>query len=227
MSTFEQTTFVQRAARFSWQLSILTVFLAVLSRTVPGALVVGECFAFAAIISGVAFGGLALLGVSRTGSRYALRPALIGTLANGILFFIFVTNFVKGYQDSRRAAEYRRHVAEAKVLARTFFPTNHLGTWEAQTTNGERITWTFTPARFTWTTRKGQSQQFQYEMDYQKNPVWFTVPSQQSGMAPMLMIVEFIGRDKMRALGTASGSIIRPTEFGEGKTDILEFERRR
>lgn len=53
-----------------------------------------ESLALALICSGLVLGVIALLGIRKHGSQKLLLPALIGMTANGLLLFIFVTNFL-------------------------------------------------------------------------------------------------------------------------------------
>ena len=53
-----------------------------------------ELLALALIVLGLIFGVIALFGIRKHGSQKLLLPALIGLTANGLLIFIFITNFL-------------------------------------------------------------------------------------------------------------------------------------
>jgi hypothetical protein len=56
--------------------------------------VIIELTALVLILVGMIFGVVALFGISKHGAKRILAPALAGIVINGLLLFIFVTNFV-------------------------------------------------------------------------------------------------------------------------------------
>jgi hypothetical protein len=59
-----------------------------------GARVIIELVALLLIVVGLVFGIVALFGISKHGTKGILAPAIVGIIINGLLLFIFVTNFM-------------------------------------------------------------------------------------------------------------------------------------
>lgn len=53
-----------------------------------------DLIAFGVMTIGLIFGLIALAGISRYGAKGILAPAIVGIILNGLLLFIFVTNFL-------------------------------------------------------------------------------------------------------------------------------------
>ena len=100
----ENTTFAHQAAKLSWVCPIIAFILVAFGGQV-GARVIIELTALLLIIVGLAFGIIALFGISRHGSKGILAPAIVGIIINGLFLLIFVTNFTaarakaKGHAD--------------------------------------------------------------------------------------------------------------------------------
>ena len=54
------------------------------------------------IIVGLVFGIIALFGIGRHGSKGILIPAIVGIIANGLLLFIFITNFLAARANAQQ-----------------------------------------------------------------------------------------------------------------------------
>jgi len=214
----------RRAANLSWQLFIVTVILVMLSHQIPGGLVIIECIAFFTISIGLVCGIVGLVGGgSEPGAKRSFLPALAGTVLNGLLLFIFITNFVA----ARNAVKQSLQQSTAPMTSRQELVDRltHLGTWDAKTPKGGLITWVFTPQDFTWVYPDGKKFTMAYEIDYTKTPVWLTLTSLKTGDTMLLGIIEFIGPAKMRVLGSLPDSQTRPTDFGNDRS-VLVFEKR-
>ena len=108
----QTTSFSHQAAKLSWVCPILVVLLLACGGRV-GARVILELAALLLIVVGFVFGLIALFGVRAHGSRSILAPALVGILINGLLLFIFVTNFVAA---RARARQQRSDVSVPTVV---------------------------------------------------------------------------------------------------------------
>jgi hypothetical protein len=51
---------------------------------------------------------IALAGIPKYGVSGILAPALVGIVCNGLLIFIFVTNFLAGRAEARRSVDARQ-----------------------------------------------------------------------------------------------------------------------
>jgi hypothetical protein len=89
----QTTTFAHQAARLSWVCPIIVFILLALGGK-AGARVIIDRIALLFIIVGLLFGIIALFGISRDGSAGILASAFVGIIMNGLLLFIFVTNFM-------------------------------------------------------------------------------------------------------------------------------------
>lgn len=89
----QPTAFAHQAAKLSWVCPII-VFVLVAFGGHIGARVIIELIALLLIVVGLIFGIVALFGISRHGSQGILAPAIVGIIMNGLLLFIFVTNFM-------------------------------------------------------------------------------------------------------------------------------------
>jgi len=75
--------------------------------------VILDFVALALIVVGLIFGIIALFGISRHGSKGILAPAVIGIIINGLLVFIFVTNFMA----ARARAQQQTGIEASPVVA--------------------------------------------------------------------------------------------------------------
>lgn len=94
MSTPPQTSaFAHQAAKLSWACPIIIFLLLVAGKQAISPLIL-DLLGFLLIVVGLIFGVIALCGISRHGTKGILAPAIVGIVINGLLLFIFVTNFV-------------------------------------------------------------------------------------------------------------------------------------
>src|SRR5262245_30976873 len=90
-----ESNYAQRTARASWQMFFVVAILAVVASRVPRGLpaFIVESLAFLTMVAGLICGLVAIAGISKVGSARVLWPALAGIILNGLLIFIFLTNF--------------------------------------------------------------------------------------------------------------------------------------
>jgi hypothetical protein len=84
--------FSQQAAKLSWVCPILLFGLLAFSRQMGAPLII-DLVSFLFIVAGLACGVIALFGIPRLGRKGILMPAIAGLIINGLLLFIFVSNF--------------------------------------------------------------------------------------------------------------------------------------
>ncbi len=81
-----------QAANASWASSVIVFFLLIFSSV--GARLVLELIALLLIFAGIGLGVAALFGIRKYGPKNIFAPALVGIVINGLLLFIFITNFL-------------------------------------------------------------------------------------------------------------------------------------
>ena len=100
------TWFSHQAAKLSWLCPIIIFVLLMFSRQM-GARVIIELVSLLLMVVGFVFGVVALFGIRTHGKSGILAPAIVGIIINGLLLFIFVTNFLAA---SARAQQRRGDV---------------------------------------------------------------------------------------------------------------------
>jgi predicted membrane protein len=86
-------TFTHQAAKASWIAPLVVIALFVFGHQVA-ARVILELIALVLIVAGICLGIAALFGIRKHGRKGIFAPALAGLILNGLLLFIFITNFV-------------------------------------------------------------------------------------------------------------------------------------
>jgi lipopolysaccharide export LptBFGC system permease protein LptF len=89
----QATAFAHQAAKVSWVCPIIVFVLVPLGGQVAARVII-ELIALLLIIVGLVFGVIALSGIRKHGSKGILAPAIVGIIINGLLLFIFITNFL-------------------------------------------------------------------------------------------------------------------------------------
>jgi hypothetical protein len=84
--------FAFQAAKGCWGSSIIVFLLLMFGKPVASGVVV-ELVALVLMICGLGLGVVALFGIPKHGSSKILIPSLVGMAINGLLLFIFITNF--------------------------------------------------------------------------------------------------------------------------------------
>jgi hypothetical protein len=102
-STSESIGFAHGAAKGSWLCTILAVVLFQIGKR-TGQVVMFELLGLLAIMAGLLLGVIALFGIPKYGAKGILGSALTGIAINGLLVFIFVTNFIAAREKARRGA---------------------------------------------------------------------------------------------------------------------------
>ncbi len=87
------TAFAYQAAKASWVGPIFIFFIFVFGHQVK-ARVVLELIALVLMAAGFCLAIAALFGIRKYGRKGILAPALVGFVLNGLLLFIFITNFL-------------------------------------------------------------------------------------------------------------------------------------
>ena len=85
--------FAHQAARASW-LGPIVIFVMFAAGHQVAAQFVLELIALALIVAGICLGVAALCGIRKHSRKRILTPALVGLILNGLLLFIFITNFL-------------------------------------------------------------------------------------------------------------------------------------
>lgn len=89
----QATAFANQAAKASWIAPLVVLALFVFAHQIA-ARVLLELIALGLIVTGICFGVAALFGIRKHGKKGILTPALVGLILNGLLLFIFITNFL-------------------------------------------------------------------------------------------------------------------------------------
>src|SRR5690349_17641055 len=101
--TPQNTGFAREAAKASWASSVIVfLILALGSRT--GAKAILELVSLVLILLGLSLGFIALFGIRKHGMKGILAPAITGIIINGLLVFIFATNFFAARARAQRDA---------------------------------------------------------------------------------------------------------------------------
>jgi hypothetical protein len=89
----QTTSFAYEAARASWTGPIVIFFLLTFGHQVTTRAVL-DLIALGLIVVGISCAVVALCGIRKHGTKGILGPALVGIVLNGLLLFIFITNFI-------------------------------------------------------------------------------------------------------------------------------------
>lgn len=112
MNTAPQTKpFAHQAAKLSWVCPIIIFLLLVAGKQAISPLIL-DLIGLLLIVVGLIFGIIALFGISKHGTKGILAPAIVGIIINGLLLFIFVTNFVA----ARARAQQHAGIEPAPVV---------------------------------------------------------------------------------------------------------------
>ena len=110
----QKTSFSHQAAKVSWVCPIIILLLLVVGRQ-SGATVIIEFVALLLIVVGLVSGVVALFGIRTHGRSAILAPASVGIIIDGLLLFIFVTNFMA----ARARAQQQRGDAPSPAVQST------------------------------------------------------------------------------------------------------------
>jgi len=93
--------FAYQAAKLSWVCPLILVVINIFAKQVASPLII-DLLALVLIAVGFVFGIIALCGIPRHGPRGILGHALAGLVINGLLIFIFVTNFMAARANAQQ-----------------------------------------------------------------------------------------------------------------------------
>ena len=109
----ETKAFAHQAAKLSWVCPIIIFLLLVAGKQAISPLIL-DLIGLLLIVVGLIFGVIALFGISKHGTKGILAPAIVGIIINGLLLFIFVTNFVAA---RARAQQQHTGIEPSPVVA--------------------------------------------------------------------------------------------------------------
>jgi energy-coupling factor transporter transmembrane protein EcfT len=89
----QPVAFAYQAAKASWIGPIIIFLLFAFAHQVAAGVLL-ELIALVLIVAGICLGVAGLFGIRKHGKKGILAPALVGLVLNGLLLFIFITNFV-------------------------------------------------------------------------------------------------------------------------------------
>jgi len=87
------TASAYQAAKGSWIAPLVVFALFVFGHQIAAPVIL-ELIALVLIVAGIGLGIAALFGIRKYGKTGILAPALVGLIMNGLLLFIFITNFL-------------------------------------------------------------------------------------------------------------------------------------
>jgi hypothetical protein len=96
-------SFAHQAAKASWASAVILILLLAFGRRVAPPVIL-EMIALVLILVGFTSGILALFGIRKHGAKGILAPALAGIMINGLLLFIFFSNFFAAIARARTRA---------------------------------------------------------------------------------------------------------------------------
>lgn len=110
------TSFSHQAAKLSWVCPLMIFLISVVRRQIgsPTVMVICDLVALLLVLVGLIFGIVALFGISRHGKKGILIPAIVGIIINGLLLFIFVTNFMAA---RARAMQQQSGIKNSPMIA--------------------------------------------------------------------------------------------------------------
>lgn len=94
-------SFPRQAAKASWMIFILIIFISIFGHKVMMLKVIMELLIMLLSVTATILGIIALCNIPKYGTKNILFPAIIGLVLNGFLIFIFITNLVSSYYRNR------------------------------------------------------------------------------------------------------------------------------
>jgi hypothetical protein len=107
----ETKAFAYQAAQLSWICPIIMYLILVADKQISSPMIL-DLVALMLIVVGLIFGIISLSGISEHGSKGILAPAIVGIIINGLLLFIFVTNFM----TARARAQQHTNIEASPVV---------------------------------------------------------------------------------------------------------------
>ena len=93
-----------QAAKLSWVFPVIVFLLLTATRQVADRVTV-ELIALLLILVGFVLGVIALFGMRKYGPKGILAQAMVGIVINGLLLFIFITNFLAARARAQQRTE--------------------------------------------------------------------------------------------------------------------------
>lgn len=116
----EYTPLSKQAAKLSWACPVILILATAVGHQIASPLVF-DLVCLLLIVVGFAAGVIALFGIPAHGTSGILFPAIIGIIINGLLLFIFVTNF---FAARERALQQNSRLENAPIAIRLNVATN-------------------------------------------------------------------------------------------------------
>ena len=110
-----KSTFSHQAARLSWICPLIAFLVVIVGKQIASQVAM-DLIVLCFTLTGLIFGLIALLGIPRHGWKGIIGPAMAGLVINGLLLFIFVTNFLAARAKLQRRAD---HVSPPIVIVGT------------------------------------------------------------------------------------------------------------
>src|SRR5687768_5866635 len=107
-------SFSHQAAKLSWVCPIIIFVLLMFSRQI-GARVIIEMVSLLLMVVGLVFGIVALFGIRTHGKSGILAPAIVGIIINGLLAFIFVTNFLAARSRAQQRGDIPAPITQTRL----------------------------------------------------------------------------------------------------------------
>jgi hypothetical protein len=113
METTEGKPFAHQAAKASWASALILMLIFAFAGRLASRLVL-DVVALFLVSAGFLFGLLALFGIPKHGAKGIFAPAIVGLLINGLLLFIFFTNFFAARERALQAAGKRPVIVKSR-----------------------------------------------------------------------------------------------------------------
>ncbi len=97
----DSVSFPQQAAKASWMIFILIIFISVFGHKVAMLKVITELLIMLLSVTATILGIIALCNIPRYGTKKILFPAVVGIILNSFLILIFITNLISSYYRNR------------------------------------------------------------------------------------------------------------------------------
>ena len=98
-----KTPFSRQAAKASWTSVIAILVLGIFGQA-SGSMIFIDLLSLVFMCTGFSLGAISLLGIRKYGAKGILMPAMVGLILNGLLLFIFITNFLAAMAQAQQGA---------------------------------------------------------------------------------------------------------------------------
>ena len=111
MDAIPEKSWAHQVAKASWASAVIFMVTIAFGGRFAWAMVM-ELIALVMVSAGFIFGIVALFGIPKHGSKGILAPAIVGLLINGLLLFIFFTNFFAARERAQQAARQGKPIVK-------------------------------------------------------------------------------------------------------------------